>query len=198
MLVFLTELMDDSLTRFMEQLQALLHYHAEVDLPHDSSWPCLPPHKGVRHLDLSSNNVTGRLSQTGKYLSPGRWVNVWVSSQHSMKVTQTLTFEMITCTELKLQNTKHRARGCPYIYTVVTSCSQNWEQNLQATAWHIHSCHMQSWKLQNKICKQLHGIYTVVTCSRTFWEQTLPKSHFNTILLQCINFLTWYVQWSGL
>lgn len=73
MLVPLTNraIMDDSLTPFTEQPRALLHYH--LVLCHDIALAVVYLHtNGLKHLDLSSNNVRGTHSQTGKYLSPGR------------------------------------------------------------------------------------------------------------------------------
>ena len=56
--VLLMELMDESLTRFLEQLQEPLPYHTQVDLCHDIALALAYLHSnGIIHRDLSSNNV---------------------------------------------------------------------------------------------------------------------------------------------
>ena len=56
--VLLMELMDDSLTRFLERSQEPLPYHTQVDLCHDISLALAYLHSnGIIHRDLSSNNV---------------------------------------------------------------------------------------------------------------------------------------------
>ena len=56
--VLLMELMDESLTRFLEQTQEPLPYHTEVNLCHDISLALSYLHSnGIVHRDLSSNNV---------------------------------------------------------------------------------------------------------------------------------------------
>ena len=56
--VLLMELMDESLTRFLEQAQEPLPYHTEVNLCHDISLALSYLHSnGIIHRDLSSNNV---------------------------------------------------------------------------------------------------------------------------------------------
>ena len=56
--VLLMELMDESLTRFLERLQEPLPYHTEVNLCHDIAMALSYLHSnGIVHRDLSSNNV---------------------------------------------------------------------------------------------------------------------------------------------
>ena len=56
--VLLMELMDDSLTRFLERSQEPLPYHTQVNLCHDIALALSYLHSnGIIHRDLSSNNV---------------------------------------------------------------------------------------------------------------------------------------------
>ena len=56
--VLLMELMDDSLTRFLEQSKEPLPYHTQVDICHDIALALAYLHSnGIIHRDLSSNNV---------------------------------------------------------------------------------------------------------------------------------------------
>ena len=56
--VLLMELMDDSLTNFLEKSQEPLPYHLEVNLCHDIALALAYLHSnGIIHRDLSSNNV---------------------------------------------------------------------------------------------------------------------------------------------
>ena len=56
--VLLMELMDESLTRFLERSQEPLPYHTEVNLCHDIALALSYLHSnGIVHRDLSSNNV---------------------------------------------------------------------------------------------------------------------------------------------
>ena len=56
--VLLMELMDESLTRFLEQSHEPLPYHTEVNLCHDIALALSYLHSnGIVHRDLSSNNV---------------------------------------------------------------------------------------------------------------------------------------------
>ena len=56
--VLLMELMDESLTRFLERSQEPLPYHTEVNLCHDITLALSYLHSnGIVHRDLSSNNV---------------------------------------------------------------------------------------------------------------------------------------------
>ena len=56
--VLLIELMDDSLTQFLERSKELLPYHTQVDLCHDIALALAYLHSnGIIHRDLSSNNV---------------------------------------------------------------------------------------------------------------------------------------------
>ena len=65
LLVLLMELLDESLTHFLERSQQPLAYHIEVDLCHDIAQALAYIHSnGILHRDLSSNNVL--LSTSGK------------------------------------------------------------------------------------------------------------------------------------
>ena len=56
--VLLMELMDESLTQFLERLQEPLPYHIQVDLCHDIALALTYLHSNnIIHRDLSSNNV---------------------------------------------------------------------------------------------------------------------------------------------
>ena len=56
--VLLMELMDDSLTRFLEQFQESLPYHTQVNICHDIALALAYLHSNdIIHRDLSSNNV---------------------------------------------------------------------------------------------------------------------------------------------
>ena len=56
--VLLMELMDDNLTRFLQQSQEPLPYHTQVDLCHDTAVALAYLHSNdIIHRDLSSNNV---------------------------------------------------------------------------------------------------------------------------------------------
>ena len=56
--VLLMELMDDSLTRFLERSQQLLPYHIQVNICHDITLALSYLHSNeIIHRDLSSNNV---------------------------------------------------------------------------------------------------------------------------------------------
>ena len=56
--VLLMELMDDSLTRFLEQFQEPLPYHTQVNICHDIALALAYLHSNeILHRDLSSNNV---------------------------------------------------------------------------------------------------------------------------------------------
>ena len=56
--VLLMELMDESLTQFLEQTQEPLPYHTQVDICHDIALALAYLHSnGIIHRDLSSNNV---------------------------------------------------------------------------------------------------------------------------------------------
>ena len=56
--VLLMELMDESLTQFLERSQERLPYHTQVDLCHDIALALAYLHSnGIIHRDLSSNNV---------------------------------------------------------------------------------------------------------------------------------------------
>ena len=56
--VLLMELMDSSLTQFLEQSEEPLPYHIQVDLCHDVALALVYLHvNGIIHRDLSSNNV---------------------------------------------------------------------------------------------------------------------------------------------
>ena len=56
--VLLIELMDDSLTQFLERSKEPLPYHTQVDLCHDIALALAYLHSnGIVHRDLSSNNV---------------------------------------------------------------------------------------------------------------------------------------------
>ena len=58
LLVLLMELMDESLTHFLERSQQPLAFHIEVDLCHDIAQALVYIHsKDIIHRDLSSNNV---------------------------------------------------------------------------------------------------------------------------------------------
>ena len=58
LLVLLMELMDESLTHFLERSQQPLPYHIEVDLCHDIAQALVYIHsKDIIHRDLSGNNV---------------------------------------------------------------------------------------------------------------------------------------------
>ena len=58
LLVLLMELMDESLTQFLERSQQPLAYHIEVDLCHDIAQALTYTHsKEIIHRDLSGNNV---------------------------------------------------------------------------------------------------------------------------------------------
>ena len=58
LLVLLMELMDESLTHFLERSQQPLAYHIEVDLCHDIAQALAYIHsKDIIHRDLSGNNV---------------------------------------------------------------------------------------------------------------------------------------------
>ena len=56
--VLLMELMDESLTRFLERLTGPLPYHSQVNICHDVALALAYLHSnGIIHRDLSSNNV---------------------------------------------------------------------------------------------------------------------------------------------
>ena len=56
--VLLMELMDDNLTRFLDQSQEPLSYHTQVNICHDVALAIAYLHsKDILHRDLSSNNV---------------------------------------------------------------------------------------------------------------------------------------------
>ena len=56
--ILLMELMDDSLTRFLEQSEERLPYHMQVNISHDIALALAFLHEnGILHRDLSSNNV---------------------------------------------------------------------------------------------------------------------------------------------
>ena len=56
--VLLMELLDESLTNFLERVPAPLPYHTQVNLSHDIALAVAYLHsKGIAHRDLSSNNV---------------------------------------------------------------------------------------------------------------------------------------------
>ena len=56
--VLLMELMDESLTKFLERSEDSLSYHVQVNLCHDVAMALAYLHsKGIIHRDLSSNNV---------------------------------------------------------------------------------------------------------------------------------------------
>ena len=56
--VLLMELIDDSLTRFLERFQEPLPYHTQVNICHDIGLALAYLHSnGILHCDLSSNNV---------------------------------------------------------------------------------------------------------------------------------------------
>ena len=56
--VLLMELMDDSLTRFLERFQESLPYHTQVNICHDIALALAYLHSNdILHRDLSSNNV---------------------------------------------------------------------------------------------------------------------------------------------
>ena len=56
--VLLMELLDESLTKFLERSQVSLPYHVQVNLCHDVAMALAYLHsKGIMHRDLSSNNV---------------------------------------------------------------------------------------------------------------------------------------------
>ena len=56
--VLLMELMDSSLTRFLEQSEEPLHFHIQLNLCHDIALALTYLHSnGIIHRDLSSNNV---------------------------------------------------------------------------------------------------------------------------------------------
>ena len=56
--VLLMELMDESLTRFLERSQTPLSYHTQVDICHDIALALTSLHSNSNiHCDLSSNNV---------------------------------------------------------------------------------------------------------------------------------------------
>ena len=56
--VLLMELMDSSLTRFLEQSEEPLRFHTQVDICHDIALALAYLHlNGIAHRDLSSNNV---------------------------------------------------------------------------------------------------------------------------------------------
>ena len=56
--VLLLELMDESLTQFLQQSQEPLPYHTQVDICHDIALALAYLHSnGIIHRDLSSNNV---------------------------------------------------------------------------------------------------------------------------------------------
>ena len=56
--VLLMELMDDSLTHFLEAATQQIHYHIQVNICHDIAMALTFLHaNGIVHRDLSSNNV---------------------------------------------------------------------------------------------------------------------------------------------
>lgn len=58
-------LRDGSLTQFLEQSQALLRYHTQVDRCHDIAPALVYLLCSVKHLDLSSKNAREDIAKQG-------------------------------------------------------------------------------------------------------------------------------------